>query len=256
VNISSIVALSTTSDPSQFGVSGFTAVFNLAPGAQQSGTGMFKPSATGVQSATLQIGATIQSSLSSRWAGRVRPRGCGTPGELRSNAATITVQPTAPEFFFFAVNPDGRNPIQAVDSITGAYIGAAGLLTGATTTPAHVNEGVSLYGTSFGGTDPPILPGAFPDGIAPVAAPVTVTLGGVAMPPADILYAGATQGSPGLFQLDMIVPPWTPDGDLSVVLTIGGVASPPGAYLTVKSEQWAAWIGEAAPLVCQVPPVS
>ena len=57
------------------------------------------------------------------------------------------------------------------------------------------------------------------------------------MPPEDILYVGATQGSPGLFQLDMIVPPGTPDGDLSVVLTIGGVASPPGAYLTVTSEQ-------------------
>ena len=56
--------------------------------------------------------------------------GCGTPSELRSNAATITVQPNAPEFFFLVTNSDGHNPIAAVDAITGDFIGAPGLLTG------------------------------------------------------------------------------------------------------------------------------
>ncbi len=163
--------------------------------------------------------------------------GCGTPSELRSNAGTVTVQAAAPEFFFFVTNSDGHNPIAAVDAITGAYIGGSGLLTGVTTTPATVNEAVSLFGTSFGGTNPPIQPGTFPTGIASVTASVVVTMGGVTVPQADILYAGAAPNSPGLFQLNMIVPPGTPDGDLPLVLTIGGVSSPPGAYLTVKSAQ-------------------
>ena len=135
-------------------------------------------------------------------------------------------------------NSDGHNPIEAVDTITGAYIGAEGLLSGVTTPLATINEAISLFGTSFGRTDPPLLPGTIPTGSAPVIGPVTVTLGsGVDLPAEDILYAGATPNNPGLFEVDLVVPPGTPDGDLAVRLTIAGVASPDGAYLTVKSGQ-------------------
>jgi Abnormal spindle-like microcephaly-assoc'd, ASPM-SPD-2-Hydin len=87
LNISSLVALSTTSDPSQFGVSGPTAVFNLAPGARSSATVTFKPSATGVQSATVQIGSNdpVQPLV------KVALSGIGTAAGTPNLSAPLTV---------------------------------------------------------------------------------------------------------------------------------------------------------------------
>jgi len=171
-------------------------------------------------------------------AGPCRYRRLRASQPLKNQGAIWTpsrCKPPRPSSFFFQTTSNGQNPIAAVDALTGAYIGSPGLVNGVTTSPATVNQALSLFGTSFGATNPPVPPGTFPAGIAMVTAPLTVTLGGAAVPAADVLYAGAAPGSPGLFQLNLIVPPGTPDGDLSVSLTIGGVSSPAGAYLTVKS---------------------
>ena len=95
---------------------------------------------------------------------------------------------------------------------------------------------MTIFGTSFGATNPGVDPGEFPAGVATVTGPVSVTLGGSVLPDANVLYAGVTPGNPGLYQLNLILPDDTPDGDLPVVLTIGGVSSPAGAYLTVKGQ--------------------
>ncbi len=47
------------------------------------------------------------------------------------------------------------------------------------------------------------------------------------------LYIGVTPGSPGLYQLNILLPANTPAGDLTLVMEIDGVQSPAGAYLTV-----------------------
>jgi uncharacterized protein (TIGR03437 family) len=93
---------------------------------------------------------------------------------------------------------------------------------------------VTFYGTSFGGTEPDVVPGDFPTGISPVMAPVKVTIGGRDLRAEKILYAGLTPYNPGLHQLNVILPDDLPDGDLDVVLTIGTESTPPGAYLTVQ----------------------
>ena len=98
---------------------------------------------------------------------------CGTGTQQMSTAITVTAQATAPEFFYFTHNADGTAPIAALDAITGAYIGAAGLLPGTTFTPATPGEYLTLFGTGFGTTNPPFNAGDLPTGAAPVTAPVT-----------------------------------------------------------------------------------
>jgi uncharacterized protein (TIGR03437 family) len=54
---------------------------------------------------------------------------------------------------------------------------------------------VTVYATGFGATTPVVAPGAFPSQLASLTAPVTVLLGGVAIPAANVLYLGVTPGT-------------------------------------------------------------
>ena len=161
---------------------------------------------------------------------------CGTASQQMSAAITVTAQAAAPEFFYFTHNADGTAPIAALDAISGAYIGASGLLPGTTFTPATPGEYLTLFATGFGATNPPFNAGDLPTGAAPVTAPVTVTIGGTALAPSAILYAGATADA-GLYQLNLQVPAGIPSGNQPVVITIGGVPSPASAYITVQASQ-------------------
>lgn len=159
--------------------------------------------------------------------------GCDTSSQLQSGPENVTISDTAPEFFYFVQNTSGKNPVVAVDAINGALLGTSTLLGGGFT-PAQPGEIVSVYGTSFGATTPPVAPGDFPIGIGPVNGQYRVTLGGKDLDASDVFYAGVS-GSPGLYQLNFRVPANAPNGDLSLVLTIGSASSPAGAYLTVQS---------------------
>jgi len=62
--------------------------------------------------------------------------------------------------------------------------------------------------------------------------PVTMRIGGYA---AEVLYAGAVVGYPGLFQINARVPSgYVPPGILSVVVTVGEAASQPGVTVGVN----------------------
>ncbi len=160
---------------------------------------------------------------------------CGLANELKSNTDSITVQASAPEFFYLKPNTGGRNPIAARDAVSGAVIGAADLFPGGGTAPAQPGEYVALYATSFGATNPAINPGDIPPaGLAKVTGSLKLTFGGRTIADAGILYAGIAPGFPGLYQLNFQVPTDMPEGDQAVVLTIGGASSPLGPFITVK----------------------
>jgi len=158
---------------------------------------------------------------------------CGTPQAETSNSETVTVQATSPEFFYFVHTASGQNPIAAINATTKGYVGAAGLATGSTFTPAQRGDLLTLFGTGFGATNPSFGPGELPGGAAQVTASASITFGGVELAPTDILYVGVTQNA-GLYQVNLRVPNGVPDGDQSLIITLGGVKSPAGGYVTVK----------------------
>ncbi len=157
---------------------------------------------------------------------------CGTATAIQSNGELVTISANAPEFFFFKANGDGNNPIAAIDALTGAYLASPTDLAGARATKP--NDVVTAFGTNFGSVSPAVVPGDFPPGIAAVTAEAKLSIGGKQIPAANLLYVGVTPQSPGLFQVNFIVPADVADGDLEVILTIGGKPSPPGAYLTIR----------------------
>lgn len=161
---------------------------------------------------------------------------CGTPQAIASPPVNVAAQATAPEFFYFTTNASGADPIAAISAVTGGYIGAPGLIKGATFTPAKSGDYLTLFATGFGATNPSFAPGVLPSGTAAVTAPVSITFGGVKLAPADILYVGVSQFA-GLYQVNLQVPAGVPDGDQPLVITVGGVASPPNAFITVQNQQ-------------------
>jgi uncharacterized protein (TIGR03437 family) len=160
--------------------------------------------------------------------------GCGAANEFRSNAENISVQPAAPEFFYFVQNQGGKNPIAAVNLSTGTYVGQAGLIPNVTFAPAKPGDILTLYGTGFGATSPSYASGELPGDAAQVTGTVQVTLGSTVLPSANVLYAGVTPTNAGLYQLNIRIPDTTPDGDQPLLISINGAASPSGAFLTVK----------------------
>ncbi|MGD0299632.1 MAG: hypothetical protein ABSE86_21285 [Bryobacteraceae bacterium] len=158
---------------------------------------------------------------------------CGTPQAQTSNAETVTIQATAPEFFYYVHTASGQNPIAAINAVTHAAVGAPGLVSGGDFAPAQRGDLLTLFGTGFGATAPSYGPGELPTGAAQVTAPVSITFGGVQLAASDILYVGVTENA-GLYQVNLRVPNQVPDGDQSLVITIGGVASPSGGFVTVK----------------------
>jgi uncharacterized protein (TIGR03437 family) len=152
-----------------------------------------------------------------------------------SNYAAVTVQSATPEFFSFAPDPvAGKNPIAAVNPVTHALTGPTGLIPGVTLIPAKPGDYVEAYGTAWGATNPALGLGVIPGAAFNLAAPYTVMLGGVPLPAANILYAGASPCCAGLMQLDFQVPQNTPSGNQSLVITVGGTSSPAGAYIPIQ----------------------
>jgi len=159
---------------------------------------------------------------------------CGQTGEVKSAAVDVTLQPAAPEFFFFVQNLNGQNPVAAINAITGAYIGLPQLIPGVAFTPAKPGDILTLFLTGLGLTSPPVNAGQLATGIANMVAPVKVQLGAAVLQDADVLYAGVTPGDAGLYQVNIRVPAGTPDGDLPIQVTVGTYSTPPGAYLSVR----------------------
>jgi uncharacterized protein (TIGR03437 family) len=100
---------------------------------------------------------------------------CDTPQSQTSSPIQAQIQAASPEFFYFTHNSTGQNAIAAVNAVTGAYIGAPGLVSGGTFTPANHDDYLTLYATGFGATNPSFAPGVLPNVAAPVTAPYTIS---------------------------------------------------------------------------------
>lgn len=160
--------------------------------------------------------------------------GCGSSSPLLGPAITVPTQAATPEFLFWVKNPTGVNPVIAVNAVTGAYVGAAGLIPGLTFVPAKPGDYLTIYGISFGATEPAAIPGLAPSAIAPVAN-ATLTLGTTPVLAPNLIYVGVSPGTAGLYQVNIQVPDGLADGNYPLMLNIGGVSTPSGAYLTIQN---------------------
>ncbi|HLH41274.1 MAG TPA: hypothetical protein VKX39_19150 [Bryobacteraceae bacterium] len=106
--------------------------------------------------------------------------------------------------------PFGNGYIAAFQGAT--IVGSPGY---AAVSPGQV---ITLYGIGFGALSPPIPTGQIATAANKLAAPVTVTIGGVN---AVVNYAGASVGSVGLYQFNVTVPN-VAAGNQPVVITLGG----------------------------------
>lgn len=161
-------------------------------------------------------------------------RGCGADNEQRGETVTVTAAAVSPAFFNVLSNPDGRNPVVALHGGGPALAGAPGLLPEAEFSPAVPGEFVTLFGTGFGAVEPPLESGQIPGAAANLANAIAFTVGSTAVPPEDMLYAGASPCCAGLYQFTLRVPPDTPDGDAAVEAIVDGVSTPQGPFLTVR----------------------
>jgi len=161
---------------------------------------------------------------------------CGTDTALKSTEQNVGTQLATPEFLYWVKNASGQNPIIAVNAVSGVYTGATGLIPGLTFVPAKPGDVLTIFGISFGRTLPAVNPGVASSVIASVTStPVSVTMGSAALASQDVLYAGISPNTAGLYQLNIRVPANTSDGDYPLVLTMGSFSTPVGPYLTVKN---------------------
>ena len=168
-------------------------------------------------------------------------QGCGTADELRNPLVetwgtivppSLKVAAVSPAFFNVVNNANGRNPLVAQHGGGPALVGPPEL--GAAFTPAAPGEIVTLYGTGFGPTEPALEAGVVPGVPADLAYPVSFRVGGKAVPPQDVLYAGAAPCCAGLHQFTLRLPADLPDGDAALTATVLGVFTPQGPFLAIR----------------------
>lgn len=136
----------------------------------------------------------------------------------------VSEDQVAPAFF-----PIAGKYIAAVH-LDGALVGPAGLIPGVTSRPAQPGETIELFGTGFGPTNPSTSALTL-NSPAPLQFGFTLNAGGPNG--AVIPYSFAGVVSPGLVQINVTVPPSTPDGDLLISANVANQSTQPGMYLAV-----------------------
>jgi len=139
-----------------------------------------------------------------------------------SSSTTVSAAATAPSFFVF----DGTHAT-AIHA-NGSLIGPTSLYAGLST-PAKPGETIILYANGLGATSDPIISGSpAQSGTLPVK-PV-IRIGGIV---SDVPFAGLV--SPGLYQLNVVVPDAAANSDSSTLTgTYNGVAMQSGVTLAVQ----------------------
>ncbi len=92
--------------------------------------------------------------------------------------------------------------------------------------PAHAGDVIILYATGMGPTNPAVATGAVapspPMPLAQVTVAPKVSIGGAN---AQVVFAGLSPGSVGLYQIDVVIPAGAGTGSLPLVVMQSGVAS-------------------------------
>lgn len=154
---------------------------------------------------------------------------CGTANEVASAAVMVPETAVSPEFLYFLENSTGENPVAAIEQ-SGAYVGAPGLLAGATFTTAKAGDVLTAFGVGWGPTTSNAVPGTIATAAASLTSSYSLTLGGMSV---QATYAGLSPQAAGLYQINFTVPSGVPAGNQALVLTVDSVATSPTAYIAI-----------------------
>lgn len=165
-------------------------------------------------------------------------KNCDQYNERVSYNVQLYLNPTSPAFFAFANdNPDGRNPIAATHGGGSDLVGPVGSLPGVSTSPARRGAIITVYGTGFGDTEPPLEAGQIPGGVFELVHQVSFRFGDVEAPSANILYAGAAPCCAGLYQFVLRIPENAPTGNVPLIAVTNGISSPEVPYIAIGGGQ-------------------
>lgn len=144
-------------------------------------------------------------------------------GANRSPAITVPVVAAKPALF--SANSSGRGPGAILNQDT-SFNSASN--------PAAKGSVIVLFGTGEGQTDPPGVDGRLANSVFPKPAlPVSVTIGGTRV--TQLAYAGAAPGLvSGVFQINVVIPPDAPSGDVPVTVTVGSFTSQTGLTVAIR----------------------
>jgi uncharacterized protein (TIGR03437 family) len=151
--------------------------------------------------------------------------------QVTSNGATsaafaVKAQALAPSFF----NLDGGPYVAAQHGADNSFVGPASFSApGYPFTPAKPGETVVIYANGLGPTSTDVIGGSETQSGTLSPLPV-VSIGGIN---AQVNFAGLV--SPGLFQLNVIIPSNAPSGDNALTLTYNGASAAPAGLITVQA---------------------
>jgi uncharacterized protein (TIGR03437 family) len=134
---------------------------------------------------------------------------------------TVPLASTAPAFFEW-----NGNLALAVHA-TGELISAG--------SPAVPGEVIIMFAEGLGRTQPDIQSGEVVAGATWILAlgEFQILLNGMAVPAANVFYAGLAPGFSGLYQINLVLPPWLPMNP-NVQIAIGQEVSPDGVELPAQ----------------------
>jgi len=141
----------------------------------------------------------------------------------------VTIDDAQPAFFYLPLN--GRNWLRAQHADY-SPIGQPDVMPGPPpATPARPGETILLWGSGFGQTSPPIVPGLLLAAPAPLADEygITVTIGGEV---AQVQYAGMAIA--GVYQINVTLPGDLADGIYDVTAAVGGLQTKMETVLPVQ----------------------
>jgi uncharacterized protein (TIGR03437 family) len=164
------------------------------------------------------------------------------PYELEGRATTMMVVSyngvaSTPLQLRVVESAPGIYTINQTGTRQGAILNQNGTVNGPNS-PEVAGNVIQIYATGEGQTSPPGMDGTITPSRLPFPAPVlpvTVNIGGVEVPSANITYAGEAPGLiAGVLQVNAVIPASVPSGPAAVIIRVGGTASQPGVTVTVR----------------------
>jgi len=111
------------------------------------------------------------------------------------------------------------------------YVLPTGAIAGVTSRPAHPGDTITLYGIGFGPVTPNIPAGQIVTAANNLASTPQVFFGSAQ---AQVSFAGLSQGSVGLYQLNVIVPNVVTSNIVPLTFTLNGTAGTQTLYTAVQ----------------------